>query len=94
MHFFTIGQDKRGNETPPINVCIKNGGKRFDSGEVVKIILTAMDDNMNPDTKRQTYNIRGIFAEDAPQTNPATHTLGDNEKLIKLKEGMKKEEIA
>ncbi|MEI6672080.1 MAG: hypothetical protein WCL02_01645 [bacterium] len=59
----------------------------------MEIVLTAMDSNMNPDAKRQTYNIRGIFTEDAPKTNPAMHTLGDNEKLIKLKEGMKKEEI-
>lgn len=52
----------------------------------MEVILTAMDDNINPDSKRQTYNIRGIFVEDAPQTNPATHTLEDNLELRKLKE--------
>lgn len=73
-------------------MCIKDGGKYFESGEVVEVILTAIDDNINPDTKRQTYNIRGIFIEDAPQINSATYILGDNIELNKLKEKLKEEE--
>ncbi len=86
LHFFTIGQDKRGSETPIINVCIKNGGRQFADGEICEVYLTDMDQTENPNIKRQTYNIRGIFAENAPKPNPGLQTLADNPELVKLKE--------